>query len=74
MVHNSLGSSDSSTLQATTQPWQIQYGTGAAAGVLVRDSIDIGGLSVTQMPFGVATQLTNNFAQFVALFLLMSLF
>jgi len=66
-VHKTLGSSDSSTLQVTNQPWQIQYGTGAAAGVVVADSLSIGGLQISRMPFGVATQLSNNFAQFVCL-------
>ena len=64
-VHETFGSADSSTLQATTTPWQIQYGTGSAAGVLVADTFTIGGLSVQRMPFGVATQLSSNFAQFV---------
>jgi len=66
-VHKTFGSSDSSTLQATNKPWQIQYGTGAAAGVVVADSLSIGGLNISRMPFGVATQLSNNFAQFVCL-------
>ena len=64
-THATLGSQDSSTLQATKTPWQIQYGTGAAAGVIVADSVSIGGLKVNRMPFGAATQLTSNFAQFV---------
>jgi len=67
IVHTTLGSNDSSTLQATNTPWQIQYGSGAAAGVLVADTFSIGGLTVKRMPFGTATQLTNNFAEFVFL-------
>jgi cathepsin D len=63
--HSSLGSADSKTLQATNQPWQIQYGSGSAAGVIVADSVNVGGLTVERMPFGAATQLSNNFAQFV---------
>ena len=66
-VHTTLGSNDSSTLQATTQLWQIQYGTGGAAGVLIADTVVIGGLTVKRMPFGAATQLSNNFARFVML-------
>lgn len=64
-VHTTLGSNDSTTLQVTNQPWQIQYGTGAAAGVIIADRMSIGGLTVQRMPFGAATQLSNNFAQFV---------
>ena len=63
-VHNTLGSNDSSTLQATKTPWQIQYGSGFASGVLVADSVSIGKLAVRRMPFGAATQLSDNFAQF----------
>jgi Eukaryotic aspartyl protease len=68
VVHSTLGSTDSTTLQATNQPWQIQYGTGSAAGVIVADSVNVGGLTVKRMPFGAATQLSNNFAQFVRWF------
>ena len=66
-VHETLGSNDSTTLQATNQPWQIQYGSGSAAGIIIADSLNIGGLTVSRMPFGAATQLSNNFAQFVSL-------
>jgi hypothetical protein len=66
-VHKTLGSNDSTTLQATSKPWQIQYGTGAAAGIIITDSLVVGGLTVSRMPFGAATQLSNNFAQFVYL-------
>jgi hypothetical protein len=65
LVHKTLGSQDSTTLQATQTPWTIQYGSGAASGVLVADSVRIGGLTVSRMPFGVATQLTDNFGEFV---------
>lgn len=64
-VHTKFGSADSSTLQATNKPWQIQYGTGSAAGVIVADSVSVGGLKVPRMPFGAVTQLSDNFAQFV---------
>lgn len=67
-VHKTLGSGDSTTFQATTQPWAIQYGTGSASGVIVSDSLAIGGLEVQRMSFGVATRLSNNFAQFVISF------
>jgi Eukaryotic aspartyl protease len=66
-VHETLGTNDSSTLQTSSVPWQIQYGTGSASGLLVADSLSIGGLTVNSMPFGVATQLSSNFAQFVHL-------
>jgi len=63
-VHKTLGSKDSSTFRETKTPWQIKYGSGSASGVLVADSLSIGGLTVRHMPFGVATVLSDNFAQF----------
>ena len=71
-VHTTLGSQDSATLQATTKPWQIQYGSGSAAGVIVADSVSLGSLTVKRMPFGAVTQLSNNFASFVSTFLTIS--
>jgi hypothetical protein len=62
-VHQSLGSQDSSTLQSTTTQWSIEYGSGAANGVLVADSVAIGGLKIDRLPFGVVTTLSDNFAQ-----------
>ena len=69
VVHTQFGSNDSSTLQVSQQKWQIQYGSGSAAGLLVADSLNIAGLTVKRMAFGVATQLSNTFAQFVQYFL-----
>lgn len=66
-VHKTLGSNDSTSLQASNQPWKIQYGTGSAAGVIIADKVSVGGLSVSRMPFGAATHLSTNFAQFVSL-------
>ena len=63
--HTTLGSDDSTTLQATETPWEIQYGIGFAAGALVADSVTVAGLKVKRMPFGTASQVSNNFAQFV---------
>lgn len=62
VVHNRFGSNDSSTLDVSSQTWQITYGSGSAAGVLVADSVTIANLTVNRMPFGVATQLSNFFA------------
>ena len=67
-VHETLGANDSHSLKLSTVAWQIQYGSGSASGLLVADSISIGGLNVSQMAFGVATQLTSNFAQIVCIY------
>jgi hypothetical protein len=66
--HHTLGSADSSTLQVSNKTWQIQYGSGAAAGVIVTDSVSIANLTVQRMPFGVADDVSDNFAQLVYVF------
>ena len=67
LVHQNLSSADSTSLQTSNQPWQIQYGSGSAAGVLVADNVNIAGLTVKRMPFGVATQLSSQFADGVCI-------
>jgi Eukaryotic aspartyl protease len=64
-VHTTLGSSDSTTLNMNTITWAIQYGTGLARGVGATDSVSIGGLTVSNMTFGVATLLSNDFVDLV---------
>jgi cathepsin D len=67
VVHQNLSIADSTSLKTTTQPWQIQYGSGSAAGVLVTDDVNIAGLAVKLMPFGVAEQLSNQFVDGVCI-------
>jgi cathepsin D len=63
--HETLSSKDSKTFQATKKPWVIQYGSGSASGVIVSDSLSIGGLNISRLSFGVATQVSDNFVHFV---------
>lgn len=64
-VHNTFGSNDSSTLRESEKPWQIQYGTGLASGIMIADSVSIANLTIKYMPFGIATNVSDNFAQLV---------
>ncbi|OJA21662.1 hypothetical protein AZE42_09551 [Rhizopogon vesiculosus] len=50
---------DSSTFQNLSQPFQIQYGSGAAAGSLVEDVVQMAGFSVPNQAFGAVTQVTS---------------
>jgi len=60
--HKKLDGSRSSTYQAGTQPFSIQYGTGSMTGVVSQDVVTIGGLSVTQS-FGEANTEADFFNQ-----------
>lgn len=52
---------ESSTLQETSSPFGVKYGSGLVKGGLVRDTVTMGGFTVQQQTFGVVnyTQQTN---------------
>ncbi|PIC22608.1 hypothetical protein B9Z55_016598 [Caenorhabditis nigoni] len=59
-------SSKSSTFVKNGQSWTIQYGSGAAAGVLGQDTVKIGAtgesqLSIPKTTFGIANQISPDF-------------
>ncbi|KIY68381.1 acid protease [Cylindrobasidium torrendii FP15055 ss-10] len=58
--HNFLSTS-SGSFKATDKQWQIQYGTGAAAGVIGSDDLTMGNLTLTGHQFGVTTQESQDF-------------
>ncbi|RMZ89401.1 hypothetical protein DV736_g3360, partial [Chaetothyriales sp. CBS 134916] len=58
--HNTFGPSDSTTLNTTTQTWQIAYGTGQVAGVLASDKVTFGEYDIN-LTFGLAIQTSNDF-------------
>jgi cathepsin D len=49
----------SSTFQNLSQPFQIQYGSGAAAGSLAQDVVQMAGFSVNNQVFGAVTEVTT---------------
>ncbi|KAG1780797.1 aspartic peptidase domain-containing protein [Suillus placidus] len=49
----------SSTFHNLSQPFSIQYGSGAAAGTLGQDIVQMAGFSVPNQIFGVVTQATS---------------
>ncbi|KAG6820932.1 hypothetical protein H0H93_009168 [Arthromyces matolae] len=53
-THTYLGPNSSSTFYDTQKPWKITYGTGDVSGTLVRDTVSIAGLNITNHTFGVA--------------------
>jgi cathepsin D len=49
----------SSTFKNLSQPFQIQYGSGAASGSLVEDVVQMAGFSVPNQVFGAVTRVTS---------------
>ncbi|XP_069059185.1 pepsin A-like [Pleurodeles waltl] len=52
--HNKFNPSSSSTFQSTSTSLSIGYGTGSMTGVLGYDTVQVGGLTVTDQVFGLA--------------------
>lgn len=59
-THSAFGSSNSDTLQITKTPFHIEYGTGNATGVIVRDTVKLAGLEVS-LSFGSASTTSDQF-------------
>lgn len=60
--HVFLGTGTSSTFKQSQQTFQTTYGSGAVAGNIVQDDVNMGGLALPAHTFGVATQETVQFA------------
>lgn len=60
--HHFLGTGTSSSFQIEQTPFQVTYGTGAVAGQLCSDDLEIAGLKLAAHDFGVATQETTDFS------------
>ncbi|CAL1716788.1 unnamed protein product [Somion occarium] len=60
--HVFLGSGSSSSFVDTKQQFQVTYGSGAVAGDIITDDINVAGLDLKAHKFGVATQETVDFS------------
>lgn len=60
--HQFLGSQSSSSFVDTKKQFQVTYGTGAVAGDIVQDDVNLAGLALTGHTFGVATAETVDFS------------
>lgn len=63
-THSSLGASDSTTLKISTTPWKITYGSGAANGFMVQDTLQMAGMQMKAVSFGTASNLSSSFSNF----------
>jgi len=55
-----LNVNSSSTVKALNRPFQIQYGSGAAAGYLYEDSVSFANITVANQVFAAVTRITQN--------------
>lgn len=51
----------SSTFQNLSKPFEIQYGSGAAAGYIAEETVQMAGFLVAKQGFGVVNTLSSNF-------------
>ncbi|GAA6060783.1 hypothetical protein JCM10212_005432 [Sporobolomyces blumeae] len=55
--HDTFSTGQSSTVETSTAEWDIQYGTGSSSGVLARDTVTVGSISVPKQIFALASTL-----------------
>lgn len=60
--HTFLGSQSSSSFVQSNQNFNVTYGSGAVAGVLCQDNVNMGGLQLNNHTFGVANEETVQFS------------
>ncbi|KAH0556026.1 hypothetical protein GP486_006031, partial [Trichoglossum hirsutum] len=62
-MHNTFGKSDSDTLNISTTPWSVAYGTGNVSGVIGKDTVAFAGLS-TPLSFGLGSNISDEFRSY----------
>jgi Eukaryotic aspartyl protease len=61
--HTSFGPADSTSLQISTTPFSVAYGSGSVGGYLATDSFALAGMSI-KYQFGLANQTSDDFVHF----------
>ena len=59
-LHNTFGKDDSTTLNITTNPFQLAYGTGKVQGTMAADRVELANYTV-QLGFGLAKIASDDF-------------
>ncbi|XP_041955565.1 pepsin A-like [Alosa sapidissima] len=62
--HRKFNPDVSSTFKSTTEPVQIQYGTGSMTGILGYETLEVGGITVNNQIFGL-TETEGQFMQYM---------
>ncbi|KAL4927192.1 pepsin-like aspartic protease [Aspergillus undulatus] len=63
LMHNSFGDNSSSTVERTTDTFEVGYGSGKVSGDLVKDHLTIANINV-EMTFGLADIATDDFRDY----------
>ncbi|KAL4938990.1 hypothetical protein BDV06DRAFT_43686 [Aspergillus oleicola] len=63
LMHNSFGDNSSSTVERTTETFEVGYGSGKVSGDLVKDHLTIADINV-EMTFGLADSATDDFRDY----------
>jgi cathepsin D len=61
--HDTFGKKDSETLNITTTPWTVMYGTGEVGGVVASDKFSFAGYDV-DLGFGLASNASDDFVTY----------
>jgi cathepsin D len=62
-MHNTFGSNDSTTLQVSTDPFDVGYGTGTVTGVLGSDIVSFADFSMN-LTFGLVNNASSDFEDY----------
>ncbi|KAL4921223.1 aspartic peptidase domain-containing protein [Aspergillus aurantiobrunneus] len=62
-MHNMFGDNSSSTVEPTTDTFEVGYGSGQVSGNLVKDHLTIANIDV-EMTFGLANKATDDFKNY----------
>ncbi|KAJ7454803.1 acid protease [Mycena latifolia] len=60
--HTFLGEDSSSSFVNTKKPWSITYGSGAASGDIVTDTVVLAGMKLPNHTFGIAHSISQSFS------------
>lgn len=62
-MHNTFGSNDSTTLQVSSDPFDVGYGTGTVSGVLGTDTVSFADFSM-KLTFGLVNNASSDFEDY----------
>lgn len=63
-AHNELTKADSTTLQVTDQPFNVNYGSGTVSGSYAKDTVSFAGFDKVPMTFGYALKASDDFVNY----------
>ncbi|KAL8930263.1 MAG: hypothetical protein Q9208_000880 [Pyrenodesmia sp. 3 TL-2023] len=61
--HRTLGPSDSTSLEVSSDDFDLLYGTGSVSGLTASDNVKIAGMSIS-LPFGLASEVSEDFSAY----------